>query len=130
MVFKKVFKFGVIGLTCFMLAIIGGVNMVGFAQTEVNFEDNLVGIWQGKLEVSGISLRIVFNITRDIEGKLTATMDSPDQRVKDIPVEEVVFKDGVLHLEVKSAGGFFEGKVKEDFLSIEGELNQAGQSFL
>ena len=33
MVFKKVLKFGVIGLTCFMLAIIGGVNMVGFAQT-------------------------------------------------------------------------------------------------
>jgi len=34
-----------------------------------------------------------------------------------------------LHLEVKTAGGFFEGEVQEDFLSIKGELNQAGQSF-
>ena len=121
--------FKIVSLICLILFIVGGVNMVSFAQTEANFENNLVGIWQGKLEVSGISLRIVFNITKDAEGKLTATMDSPDQRVKDIPVEEVTFKDGVLHLEVKSAGGFFEGKVKEDFLSIEGELNQAGQSF-
>ncbi|MBA7497558.1 hypothetical protein ES704_00286 [subsurface metagenome] len=129
MVFKKVLKFGVISLTYFMLSIIGGGNLVGFAQAEANFDNNLVGIWQGKLEVSGISLRIIFNIAKDAEGKLTATMDSPDQRAKDIPVEEVTFKDGFLHLEVKTAGGFFEGKVKENFLSIEGELNQAGQSF-
>jgi len=129
MVFKKVLKFGVIGLICLILFIIGGVNMVSFAQTEANFDNNLMGIWQGKLEVSGMSLRIVFNIAKDAEGKLTATMDSPDQGAKNIPVEEVTFKDGVLHLEVKSAGGFFEGKVLEDFLSIKGELNQAGQSF-
>jgi fermentation-respiration switch protein FrsA (DUF1100 family) len=128
MVFKKVLKFGVISLTCFLLSIMCGGNLVGFAQTEANFDNNLVGIWQGKLEVPGMSLRIVFNIAKDIESKLTATMDSPDQGAKDIPVEEVTFKDGVLHLEVKSAGGFFEGKVQEDFLSIEGELNQAGQS--
>ena len=129
MVFKKVLKFGVVSLACLIFFNIGGVNMVGFAQTEVNFEDNLVGIWQGKLEVPGMSLRIVFNIAKDEKGKLTATMDSPDQRIEGIPVEEVTFKDGILHLEVKSARGFFEGKVQEDFLSIEGELNQAGQSF-
>ena len=121
--------FKIVNLICLVLFIVGGGNLVSFAQTEVNFEDNLVGIWQGKLEVPGMSLRIVFNITKDAEGKLTATMDSPDQRVKDIPVEKVTFKDGVLHLEVKTAGGFFEGKVQEDFLSIKGELNQAGQSF-
>jgi len=87
MVFKKVLKFGVIGLTCCMLSIMGGGNLVGFAQVEANFDNNLVGIWQGKLEIKGVSIRIVFNITKDAEGKLTATMDSPDQRVKDIPVE-------------------------------------------
>lgn len=121
--------FKIVNLICLILFIVGGANLVSFAQTEVNFEDNLVGIWQGKIEIKGISLRIVFNITKDVEGKLTATMDSPDQRIEGIPVEEVTFKDGVLHLEVKSARGFFEGKVQEDFLSIEGELNQAGNSF-
>ena len=129
MVFKKVLKFGIVSLTCCMLSIMCGGNLVGFAQVEANFDNNLVGIWQGKIEIKGISLRIVFNITKDVEGKLTATMDSPDQRIEGIPVEEVTFKDGVLHLEVKSAGAVFEGKVSEDFLVIEGELNQAGQSF-
>ncbi|GAI85494.1 unnamed protein product, partial [marine sediment metagenome] len=41
-------------------------------------------------------------------------------------VEEVIFKDGILHLEVKSAGGVFEGKISEDFLIIEGEWKQSG----
>jgi len=120
--------FKIVSLICLILFIVGGGNLVGFAQAEANFDNNLVGIWQGKIEIKGISLRIVFNIAKDTEGKLTATMDSPDQRIEGIPVEEVTFKDGVLHLEVKTAKGFFEGKVQEDFLSIEGELNQAGQS--
>ncbi len=77
----------IVSLICLILCIISGTNLADFAQAEVNFENNLVGIWQEKLEVSGISLRIVFNITKDVEGKLTATMDSPDQRVKDIPIE-------------------------------------------
>jgi len=129
MILKKVLKFGVIGLTCFMLSIMCGGNPESFAQAEANLDNNLVGIWQGKIEIKGISLRIVFNIGKDAEGKLTAIMDSPDQRIEGIPVEEVTFKDGILHLEVKTAGGFFEGKVREDFFSIEGELNQAGNSF-
>ncbi len=80
-------SYKIMSLICLILCIIGGTNLVDFAQAEVNFENNLVGIWQEKLEVSGISLRIIFNITKEVEGKLTATMDSPDQRVKDIPVE-------------------------------------------
>ncbi|MBU1291654.1 alpha/beta fold hydrolase, partial [bacterium] len=60
---------------------------------------------------------------------LTATLDSPDQGVTGIPVEEVIFKDNTLHLEVKSVRGVFEGKVSEDFLVIEGEWKQSGGVF-
>jgi pimeloyl-ACP methyl ester carboxylesterase len=56
-------------------------------------------------------------------------MDSPDQGATGIPVEEVIFKDNTLRLEVKSAGGVFEGKISEDFLVIEGEWKQSGQTF-
>jgi len=55
-------------------------------------------------------------------------MDSPDQGATGIPVEEVIFKDDTLRLEVKSAGGVFEGKISEDFLVIEGEWKQSGQT--
>lgn len=87
------------------------------------------GAWQGILKVSGIELRIVFKISRGPEDILTATMDSPDQGAKDIPVDEVIFENGSLRLEIKSAMIVFEGKLKDDDLSIEGELRQSGQSF-
>ncbi|GAI28934.1 unnamed protein product, partial [marine sediment metagenome] len=63
------------------------------------------------------------------DGVLTASMDSPDQGAKDIPVDEVIFENGNLRLEIKSAMIVFEGKLKDDDLSIEGELRQSGQSF-
>ncbi|GAG67623.1 unnamed protein product [marine sediment metagenome] len=44
-------------------------------------------------------------------------------------MEEVIFIDNTLRLEVKSAGVVFEGKVGEDFLVIEGEWKQSGGVF-
>ncbi len=87
------------------------------------------GAWQGILKVSGTELRIVFKLSQGPEGILTATMDSPDQGVKDIPVDEVIFENGNLRLEIKSAMVIFEGKLQDDGLSIEGEWKQSGQSF-
>jgi len=87
------------------------------------------GAWQGTLKVSGIEFRIVFKLSQGPEGILTATMDSPDQGAKDIPVDEVIFENGNLRLEIKSAMVTFEGKLKDDDLSIEGEWKQSGQSF-
>ena len=87
------------------------------------------GAWQGILKVSGTELRIVFKLSQGPEGILTATMDSPDQGAKDIPIDEVIFENGNLRLEIKVAMGVFEGKLKDDNLSIEGEWKQSGRSF-
>ncbi len=87
------------------------------------------GAWQGILKVSGIELRIVFKLFQGPEGILSATMDSPDQGAKDIPIDEVIFENGNLRLEIKSAMGVFEGKLQDDNLSIEGEWKQSGRSF-
>lgn len=91
--------------------------------------ETIGGIWQGTLKAGAIELRIVFKISQGPEGILTATMDSPDQRAKDIPVDEVIFENGNLRLEIKVAMGVFEGKLTDDNLSIEGEWKQGGQSF-
>ncbi|RXG63769.1 alpha/beta fold hydrolase [Candidatus Atribacteria bacterium 1244-E10-H5-B2] len=101
--------------------------MIGFAQQQDTSEISIEGIWEGKLKAPGIELTIVFKISENPDGTLTATMDSPDQGATGIPVEEIIFKNNTLHLEVKSAGGVFEGKVSEDFLVIEGEWKQSGQ---
>ncbi|MDD5635856.1 MAG: hypothetical protein PHE81_04615, partial [Atribacterota bacterium] len=63
------------------------------------------GIWEGKLQVSGSSLRIVFRIIKTPEGNLTATMDSPDQGITGIPVDKVILKDNNLSIEIKAIAG-------------------------
>lgn len=96
--------------------------------TLVYSDEGIEGIWQGALKVPGTEIRVVFKISKKTDVILTATMDSPDQGAKDIPVDEVTFENDNLRLEVKSILGVFEGKFEEDGLTIEGEWKQAGQS--
>ena len=126
---KKIYKIILGSLICLALIMASSVSMIGFAQQQDTSEISIEGIWQGKLKVPGTELRIVFKISKNPDGTLTATLDSPDQGVTGIPVEEVIFEDNTLRLEVKSAGAVFEGKVSEDFLVIEGEWKQSGGVF-
>jgi len=125
---KKIYRILFSILVCFTLIIIGSTFFIVSAQEQVTSTPGIEGIWEGKLKVPGTELRIVFKISKNSDGTLTATLDSPDQGATDIPMEEVIFKDNTLRLEVKSVGGVFEGKVSEDFLVIEGELKQSGQT--
>ena len=85
------------------------------------------GLWQGTLTVPGGELRVVFHINKAADGKLTATMDSPDQGATRIAVEECAFSNGKLTLAAKTIGGGFEGTMKGDS-TIEGKWSQAGMS--
>jgi fermentation-respiration switch protein FrsA (DUF1100 family) len=89
-------------------------------------DQSVEGVWLGTLSFSGTELRVVFKILKSTDGKLTATLDSPDQGAKDIPVEEVVFQNGHLRLDAKSINGVFEGDMKEDNSTIEGQWSQGG----
>ena len=86
------------------------------------------GSWQGTLEVSGSQLRVVFNISKTPQGTLTATMDSPDQGAKGIPVDSVIFDYGHLILDLKSIAGGYDGNLKQDKSEIEGTWKQGGSS--
>ena len=113
----------------FMLIIIGSIFCTALAQEQIFSVSAIEGIWEGKLKVSGTELRIIFKILGNPDGTLTATLDSPDQGATGIPVEEIIFKDNTLHLEIKSAGIIYEGKAGENFSVVEGELKQSGQVF-
>lgn len=126
---KRIYKIIFSSLICFTLIIISSAFFMISAQQQITSASGIEGIWEGKLKVPGVELRIVFKISKNPNGTLTATLDSPDQGATDIPVEGVIFKGNTLHLEVKSVGGVFEGKVSEDFLVIEGEWKQSGGAF-
>ncbi|MBM3332521.1 alpha/beta hydrolase [candidate division WOR-3 bacterium] len=87
----------------------------------------VAGLWQGTLKVQGTELRIVFHVNQAADGKLSATLDSPDQGATGIAVDECSFGNGKLTLAVKSIAGGFEGMLKNDS-TIEGKWNQGGMS--
>ena len=88
----------------------------------------IVKSWEGSLNVMDKGLKVIFNITQNDDGKLTATMDSPDQNAFGIPVSNVNFENGTLKVESSAVGGSFEGKVNDSYTQIDGEWTQNGQS--
>ena len=104
----------------FLLLIIGLIALPNFAQ-------EIVGDWSGKLKVQSMELRIVLHIQKS-EDSYTATMDSPDQGAKGIPISKVELTEDTMVFEVAAAGIKYNGVV-ENGQSIVGTFNQAGQSF-
>jgi len=84
------------------------------------------GTWLGNLEVFGLEYTLVFKICRNPDGTLTATIDSPDQGTNDIPADKVECEDSNLQIEATSIPAVFDGKIKEDGLTIEGHWKQSG----
>lgn len=73
----------------------------------------VVGTWLGTLEVpAGAELRIVFHIEESDSGALTATLDSPDQGARGIPVSRVALVGDTLRMSVAAVGGSYEGRLE------------------
>ncbi len=53
---------------------------------------DISGQWNGALKLQGMELRLVLNITKTATG-YSATMDSPDQGAKGIPVTTTTFEN-------------------------------------
>jgi len=85
------------------------------------------GAWSGAIAVGEMKLRAVFHIVNTPDG-LKATMDSPDQGAKGIPVTTVTRDGATLKMEVKSINGVYEGKISDDKSSATGTWTQGRQS--
>ena len=90
------------------------------------------GNWEGTLKIANpqapgveVELKVVVHLTKQSEGTYTATMDSPNQGAKDIPIDTVTVKDGSVDLDVKKIAGNFHGKQSDDGNTITGEWKQA-----
>ncbi len=85
---------------------------------------DISGSWYGLLEVSGTSLTLVFNL-QAVDSGYTATLDSPDQGARGIPVTAVKWHDSTLALSVQPLGIHYSGSmVTPD--SLAGTFTQRG----
>ncbi len=90
----------------------------------------LAGAWEGTLDTGGAgTLRIVFHLAADVDGGLSATMDSPDQGAFGIAAGPVRVEEGhAIRIDVPVAAGYYEGTISDDLSRIDGTWHQGGLS--
>jgi hypothetical protein len=86
--------------------------------------NGLAGNWLGTLNAGGTELRLALHIIATKDGSLTATIDSLDQGVNDIPVTSVTLKDTKLSLVIDAVHGTYDGTVNKDASAIDGTWTQ------
>ncbi len=89
--------------------------------------NKLTGSWQGSLSVSGTELRLVFHITKNAEGTLEGTMDSPDQGAYGIALGDISEEEDSVIIHIPAVFGSYEGKFTSPE-TIEGTWNQGAAS--
>jgi hypothetical protein len=96
------------------------------AQTQKD-KKAFTGSWLGSIEINSIRLRLVFNIKLNEKDSLTATMDSPDQNAKNIPMGRVITKADSLIILAPLLMGHYKGTMVND-TTILGQWTQRGQA--
>jgi pimeloyl-ACP methyl ester carboxylesterase len=82
------------------------------------------GLWQGAVDTHGMRLRFQLHISHDTQGALIAALDSLDQGVTGLPANHVALKDSVLHFEIPSVAGVYEGTLNLARNAMTGKWSQ------
>lgn len=91
------------------------------------YSQDITGRWNGAINVQGTQLRLVLNITES-DNIYSATLDSPDQGAKGIPVSSITFENSILEFKITAAGIQYNGVLEgEQFV---GTFKQSAKEFL
>jgi len=88
---------------------------------------DISGQWYGILKISGAQLKLVLNLSKNGSG-YAATLDSPDQGAKGIPVNSVEFSNSVLKIQLSGINAEYQGTL-EAGNNFKGTFRQNGMSF-
>jgi len=84
------------------------------------------GDWEGSLN-AGVVLRLVLHI-QTFEDGITATLDSPDQKMFGAPATSITRRGTTVQFEMKQLAGSFSGTLDAGLTTIDGTWNQLGNS--
>ncbi len=90
----------------------------------VSDAQEITGEWNGILKVQGTQLRLVFHISVSDNG-YSATMDSPDQGARGIPVNSIDFNNPDLNIQIAGLGVIYDAVLQGDTI-FSGIFKQAG----
>ena len=84
------------------------------------------GNWSGAVSLGPQKLRIIFHLKADAGGKLTATLDSPDQGANGLPTSGVTQDGNTVKISISNLAASYEGVLSEDGKELKGKFRQAG----
>ncbi len=90
---------------------------------------NIVGNWEGSLQIQGTELPIIFHISKDAAGKLTASFDSPKQKAFNLACSDVIVRADSVIMEIQLINGRYAGLLNGDKTKLHGNWYQ-GQGSL
>ena len=106
-----------------------GFSTPGFApattQADAQSKD-LSGDWTGTLDAQGKKLRVVLHLKKNSDGKVTGSIDSPDQGANGIPLSGVEQSGDDVKLDLAGIAAGYQGKVNAAGNEITGEWKQGG----
>ncbi len=88
----------------------------------------ITGSWLGSIAVSGINLRLAFNIKKTGDTVYSSTFDSPDQKAFGIPASKTYEKNDSVYIEIAAAGIHFKGALTPKH-ELFGTFKQGSASF-
>lgn len=88
----------------------------------------VVGDWNGALSTGNGSLRVVIHVEQDKDGKLSGTLDSPDQGATGIAISSITYKEPALHFEIEKFGAGYDGTMNKENSEIAGNWKQGSAS--
>ena len=91
-----------------------------------NVHAQIEGYWKGNLNLGVQQLGVCFNI-QSKEGKIVSTMDVPAQGAFDVPVDETIYTNDTLKIEIAAINASYCGVYAID--TIKGTFSQMGMSF-
>lgn len=113
--------------TSFLLAVVFAVALGAPLRLRAQDGPNLAGSWVGTLDV-GVKLRLVFNVQATEDGGFAATLDSPDQGARGIPISAVIVDGSSVRFEVSAIAGTYAGTLDASANRLEGTWSQGGMS--
>lgn len=90
-------------------------------------QSRISGNWLGILKVSGMEISLVIKVKEE-NGKLSSSMDSPDQGTKDIKVSKTVFSNDSLYCTITGMGKYI-GVLQNGDTLLKGQWKQGGKDY-
>jgi len=100
------------------------VSIAVFAASLCAQPTSFEGAWSGTLDAGEQHIQVVLHVSNK-DGKLSATMDSPDQGATGIPIDSVTVEGNRIRFSIHALTAAYEGILAAG--KIDGTFSQAGQ---